>query len=443
MILSQNINIRFKALIQGIGCFVLIAFLTGCQAVDPDLLTEMIQVKKENCWPCTGYKVVWEALSNLTQNAFPKACEWALNVLGVALLFWIAFTVGKFVVALKEPNVKEFITTMATVLFKAMVVGAILLTPDNTMSVLDIVATPVLAGIVDLARGIMFADSDIAKYFSAASTYDPISTSSTLFSSDIGNQLQDIVYRIYLAFSSGIGLGARMLISMDMLSWGLGLFVMFVFFYLMLIVPLLFMETFIIIGIVFVMFPFFLVSYVFPSTKQFMKVAWDAIFVAVLQILITAVYLTVLIYVVKIYSGNFSIGKQMTDVMLLTGLKSMTTSALAFFALIYCMFKMTNDIPMITSFLANAGVNRSQILKFAQSFTSLATNAGKFIAGAAMVGTGVGSGMGSALMADSARGVAKSMRGGIFGMEGAGTADASGTTDQMRAQAGATPPPKK
>ena len=133
----------------------------------------------------------------------------------------------------------------------------------------------------------------------------------------------------------------------------------------------------------------------------------------------------------------------MTDVMLLTGLKSMTTSALAFFALIYCMFKMTNDIPMITSFLANAGVNRSQILKFAQSFTSLATNAGKFIAGAAMVGTGVGSGMGSALMADSARGVAKSMRGGIFGMEGAGTADASGTTDQMRAQAGATPPPKK
>lgn len=435
-ILKNSINIRFETLVKGLGCLLLLLFLAGCQAATTEEMIDLIRVKKENCWPCTGYKVVWEAIANITESAFPKVCEWALNFLGVALLFWIAFTVGKFIVAIKEPNIKEFITTMATVLFKAMIVGAILLTPDNTMYILDLFATPIMSAVIELARGIMFADASIAKYFSATSSYETISTSSALFASNIGNQLQDIVYRVYLAFSSGIGLGARMLISTDMLSWGLGLFVMFVFFYLMLIIPLIFMEAFLIVGVIFVMFPFFLVSYVFPSTKQFLKVAWDAIYVAVLQILITSVYLTVLIYVVKVYSKNFSIGAQYTDVMLLTGLKNMTTSGLSFFALIYCMFKMTNDIPMITSFLANAGVNRSQVMKWAQQFTSLATNAGKFIAGAAMVGTGVGSSMGSALMADSARGVAKSMKDGAFGLE-SGSNTGSTTTDQMRAQAGA------
>ncbi len=416
LILHKNINIRFESLIKGMMCMLLL-FLTGCTSATPEELRELIAVQKENCWPCTGYKVVWEALANLTNSAFPEMCGWALDFLGVALLFWITFTVGKFLVALKEPNIKDFITNMAMVLFKSFVVAVILMTPENTMYILDLIVTPTIQAFVNLARAMMFSDPELAKNFASGSSYDPITTESALFASAVGNQLQDVVYRIYLGFSSGIALGARMLISLDMLSWGLGFFVMFVFFYLMLIFPLIFMEGFIIVGIVFVMFPFFLVSYVFPATKTFPKVAWEALFVAVMQIVITCVYLTILISVVKNYSDSFSIGKQLTDFMFITGLKTMTNSALAFFALIYCMFRMASDIPVMTSFLTGT-FNRSQTLAMVKSFTGFTKHAGKFIAGAAMVGTGVGSSMGTALMSDAGREMTQDFKGAVFGVGG-------------------------
>lgn len=407
-ILKNDHNILFKALIRGVGCFMLL-LLGGCTSALPDEIQDLLTVRKENCWPCTGYKAVWEGLGSLTQSAFPTMCQIALNVLGLALLFWIAFTVGKFVVALKEPNIKDFITNIALILFKSIVVAIILLTPENTMYILELVIDPVVSGFVELSRNILFADSSIAKHFAAAASYKSIEKSSALFTSNVGNQLQDIVYRIYLGFSSGIGLGARMLISTDMLSWAMGIFIMFIFFYLMLIIPLIFMEGFIILGIVFVLFPFLLVSYVFPSTKSMLKVAWDALFIAISQMLITCIYLAVFVSVIQSRTNDFSIGKQLTDVKLLTGLKDMTTNGIAFFALIWCLFKMANDIPRMAAFLTGTQ-NRSQMMALVQRFTSIVTSAGKFVAGAALVGTGVGSGIGASMMHDGLHDAAKNVK---------------------------------
>ena len=434
-ILKSLLNIRLKTLKRGL-LFCSLLLLGGCSPAMPEEIQKLLTVQKENCWPCTGYKVVWEGIGNLTTHAFPNVCGWALNFLGVAVLFWILFTVGKFLVALKEPNIKDFFTGMVAVLFKSLIVAAILFTPENTLYILDLCVTPVIGMVVDLARGIMFADPTIAKSFAAASSYDSMTGNSPIFTAEIGNQLQDIVYRVYLGFSSGIGLGARMLVSTDVVSWGLGLFIMFVFIYLMLVIPLVFMEGFIILGIVIVMFPFFLISFIFPSTKNFMKEAWHALFIGVMQILVTCIYLAVLISVIKTYSKDFSVGKQMTDVLILTGLKSMSTNALGFFALIYCMFKMAGDIPRITSFLTGA-INRTQMMAVIGQMTGMATQAGKFIAGAAMVGTGIGSAMGSAMMADAARNAGTGMyKGGILNDSGENIG--GGDNSQRQAEAART-----
>ncbi len=410
MILGKDINMRSKYLVMGMVCLLLFA-LSGCTAALPEEIAGLVAVKKENCWPCTGYKVVWEGLAKLTNAVYPIMSGWALNFLGVALLFWLIFTVNKYIMAVKEPNIKDFISSIAMILFKAVVVAAILITPENTMAVLDLVVTPAITAFVELSKAIMFSDSGLAKNFAGKIEYEAIETSSTLFASNVGNQLQDIVYRVYLGFNSGIALGARMLISIDMVSWAMGFFTMFVFFYLMLVIPLIFMEGFIIVGIVFVMFPFFLVSYVFPVTKTYLKVAWEALFVAVMQILITCIYLTVLLSVIKTYSKDFTIGKQLTDFMFMTGLKDMTGSSLAFFALVYCIFKMANDIPSMTTFLTGS-FNRSQTVQMVRNYTGIATNAGKFVLGAAMVGSGVGAVHGKAMMTDATAGLGRSLTSG-------------------------------
>ncbi len=412
-ILTKYINIHSKSLIVGMMLLTLF-LLSGCTAAMPEEIAGLVAVKKENCWPCTGYKVVWEALGSLTNAVYPKMSGWALDFLGVALLFWLGFTVSKYIMAVKEPNIKDFLSSVAMVLFKAVVVAAILITPENTMYVLDMVVTPSITAFVNLSKAIMFSDTGLAKHFAGAAKYDDISTSSALFASNVGNQLQDIVYRVYLGFNSGIALGARMLISIDMVSWAMGFFTMFVFFYLMLVIPLLFMEAFIIVGIVFVLFPFFLVSYVFPATKSYLRVAWDALFVAVMQIVVTCIYLTVLLSVIKSYSKDFSIGKQLTDFMFMTGLKDMTGRSLAFFALVYCIFKMASDIPAMTAFLTGS-FNRGQIFQLIRGYTGIATNAGKFVLGATMVGSGIGAAQGHALMTDATTGLGRSLtNGGAF-----------------------------
>ncbi len=425
IILSQHINIRLKSLKIGM-MLLLVCLLSGCTAALPEEIAGLVAVKKENCWPCTGFKAVWEGLASLTNAIFPKMCGWALDFLGVALLFWIAFTVCKYIMAVKEPNLKDFISSIAMVLFKAVAISAVLLTPENTKYVLDLFITPAITAFVNLSRAIMFSDATLAKNFAGAIDYDTINTSTTLFASNVGNMLQDIVYRVYLGFNSGIALGARMLISIDMVSWGMGFFTMFVFFYLMLVIPMIFMEGFIIVAIVFVMFPFFLVSYVFPSTKNYLKVGWEALFVAVMQIMVTCIYLTVLLSVVKTYSKDFSIGKQLTDFMFMTNLKDMTGSSLSFFALIYCIFKMSNDIPAMTSFLAGS-FNRTQILQMVRRFSGMASNVGKFAIGASLVGSGVGATKGQAMMKDATAELGRSLtRGAAFtGGDGSGNVNRS------------------
>lgn len=424
-------------------CFV----LSGCGAVDPNDIAMFVAIKKANCWPCTAYQVVWDAIGKSVQELFPGISKLALNGLGVGLLFWLAFTIGKFIATVKEPNIKEFTTTMSTVLFKAMVVSVILATPANTLAIVDLIVTPIITSFTDLSRAVLFAEPTIAKHFAAPTFWDNVTSSVItgdvtglfggsnpsysgitkdypIFTSYLGNQVQDIIYRIYIAFNSGIALGARMAFTVDFISFITGVMIMLVFFYMMILFPLLFLEAFFMLGGIIILFPFLLAAWVFPSTKGYMKAVWDILFAATAQILITCIYVGVLVTVIKSYSSSFSLSKQLTDPALLLGLKNMSSNGLAFFALIYCMFKLSNDIPNITSFFVGE-VNRSKMLAMFQKVQSLAASAGKFVAGAALTGAGAGA-IGKGLMASAAKDTAKSVS--QFGT----AEDGSSTNDQTK-----------
>lgn len=394
--------------------------LSGCVSLNPEEIAMFVAVKKSNCWPCTAYRVVWDAIGNGVDALFPRISKLALNTLGVALLFWTAFTVGKLVATVKEPNIKEFTTNFFKVLFKAFIVSVILVTPESTLAIIDLIVTPIITSFTSLSRAVLFAEPTIAKHFAAPSSFADISKDYPIFTSYLGNQIQDIIYRIYIAFNSGIALGARMLISIDFVSWITGLFIMIVFFYMMLLFPLLFLESFFMLGAVIILFPFFLVAWIFPSTKSYANSSWGILFSAVFQILMTCVYIGILVSVIKTYSSSFSLSKQLTDPALLLGLKNMSNNGIAFFALIYCMFKLSNDIPNITDFFVGE-VNRSQILAAFSKAQSLAVSAGQFVAGAALVGTGAGAAIGKGLMTSAAAKSAKTVSEFGTGEEGSGS----------------------
>ncbi len=377
--------------------FALCFLLGGCNIFSPEDLSLLLLVTKDNCWACSAYKVVWEAIGDTVQSVFPHITVIGLNTLGVGLLFWIAFNVGKLVVAVKEPNLKEFITGFAAVLFKSFVVAVILMGSDQALQVLDMFITPIITSFVSLSTLILFSEPTIATHFAAPTSDIIITADYPIFTAHLGSLVEDVIYRIYVAFNSGMALGGRIMLSVDFVSQMTGLMVILVFFYMMLLFPMLFLESFIHLGAITVLFPLFLVAWVFPATKSYIKTAWDVLFQAMAQILITCIYIGVLVTVIKSYSSASSLSQQLTDPALLLGIKNMSNNGLAFFALIYSMFKLSNDIPKITSFFVGE-VNRSTMLKYFGRMQNVGMGMGKMVAGAALIGTGVGAASGKGLM---------------------------------------------
>ncbi len=385
--------------------------LGGCSTnIDATTITGLMLTKEENCWPCTMYKVIWEAIGQLVTKIYPLLCSNALVLLGIGLLFWICFTVGKLVGSIKEPNLKDFISNMATVIFKALVVAVILGSKDYTLYFLDLIVTTVLQAFIDLTLNVMFANPTIAKSLATGNVYmGDIASSSSIFTEDIGHQIQDLVYRIYVGFHGGMTLGVHMIFQADPALIATGLFVTIVFFYLMLIIPLLFIESFALLGAVIIFFPLILVLYVFPSTKVYVAPMWKVLFVSMGQILVTGIYMAVMIHVVQVFSDNIlSPGKILSDPLLMMNLKNMKDQFLAFCALAYIMFRMSSDIPNISSKLVG-DINRSMMLQGVTRAINLGKNIGIALGGFALAGTGVGGAIGTSMVMGAGHGMMKNI----------------------------------
>ena len=392
--------------------FALSLMLSGCAAgLTAEHLTMISVVATGGCWSCTMFKVVWEAIGNALTKTYGPCSRLAFILLGTGLLFWLTFTIGKMVASLKEPNMKDIIPKISGVLFKAMVVGVILSAPGYTIAMLDLFVTPILQVFVGLSKAVLFSDSSIAEMLTAP--FDLLSFGSheiehnyKVFTRHIGTEMQDVVYRLYLTFKDGFLLGARMLIHFEFTSILLGLMIMAVFFYFMLFFPLLLLEGFVTLGFACVFFPFFLVGWVFPSTKNYINEGFKIVVQAGAQLLVTCIYIGIVVCIIHEYAEEFSPTRFLTDPMLVLGIKNMSNNGLAFMGMLYCIFKLTNEVPNITSYFVGE-FNRSQVTKMFSKVQSAVKGVGKVVVGAAMVGTGVMSGAGKAMMVSGVKDTAK------------------------------------
>ena len=371
------------------------------------------------CWSCSVFIVTWNAIGEAFSNSYAAVTKAARLMLGVGLLFWLSFTIGKMVTQLKEPNLKDYIPKIAGILFKASCVGVILSSPSFVLTIIEFFMEPILGITIYVSRLVLPNDLNLESTILSVLNFiaNPVSSlmgtaseylfsekiqNNPVFSSEIGESLRNVLYELYNTFKGGFILGGKMMFQVNIMGVASGALILATFFYFMFYFPLLLLEGFISLGVVLILFPVFLAGWVFPSTKGYMTEIIKMIFQSVAQILITCIYIGIIVNIIDANENMFSPTKMLTDPILITGIGNMNNNGLAFFGMIFCLLKLTNDIPNITSYFVGE-MNKSIVARTFSKMQNLMASSAKMVIGTAMAGTGVLGSVGKLMVAQGGR----------------------------------------
>ena len=92
----QQISCRRNLRLFVMGISLLL--LAGC-GENPTL--QGGQENYSDCWPCAVYQATFTGLDKFLKTLINLSCDYAMTVLGIGLLFWLLFHVGKFVVTIQ------------------------------------------------------------------------------------------------------------------------------------------------------------------------------------------------------------------------------------------------------------------------------------------------------------------------------------------------------
>lgn len=388
--------------------------LTGCG--DPPSPQEELKNDIASCWPCSLYKAAFDALAKMMLNVYETTTYLGLILMGVGLLFYLAFASGKLVMSLKEPNVKEEIIKIIHVLFKALLVGAVLSLPQYVLEFCDMVLSPVILWMLELSRQILEAGSSIGGS-TALIAPESIPTANdnldfALFNGQVSYRVQDLIYRIFTALKGGMGLGLTIMQQWQINTFFIGLFVIFAFFALILIFPFAFIDAFLRIGVVVIISPFLLASWVFPATKDWIKKGWNIVFSALFNILFSCIFIGLLVSCITTYSnqympGFFNVTAQKSDPTLAQSAASLETGFFSMMLVLLSMMILAKHIPQVARFFGGDG-SGNPLVGFLGQLRQLAVSVTTIAAGAALavVTGGAGATLGKKMMKKGAKDLA-------------------------------------
>ena len=412
-------------------CMVVVLLL--CLSACGDNDTKEMQTSVENCWPCTMYKVIFETVNRLTVQLYDDIVPKAMALLGVGLLFWLSFKTGKMLVTLYEPDINEYIQSVKTVLFKAMLVGAVLLAGDKYICFLAEILQPPMLTISYFSSALLQQTIGEMKVSLPKTFITVPQESCQVFTEEVALYLQYMVYQIYVALQAGMMFGWNLLFSGHFIAAIMGLFmVMPTFFLLMIIFPLMFADSFVRLGASIVLSPFLFVAWVFPPTKNMLKPLWDVAFGSMITMMIGCIYITLAINVMQIFQENseslkgiLSQARQLADPNLELAMRRMATEAVSFMVLIFVILKFHTAVPDIAGYLGGDNT-KSSVVAFFGGIKQLAISAAMIAVGVAMSAFGIPGG--DRLIKAGAQKVKEQMTEGIknIGSETGGSSDATG-----------------
>ncbi len=417
---------------------MLCLFLTGCNdSVDAD--PNLFKPDQGNCWPCQMYMSAFLAFSATLENALPIIASNALKILPICLTFWLMYKVFPWVVSLSPPDFKKDFVVIIKVLFKTMIValffanpgyfytmiGECILQPVGTLflKVSELVlANPntlgvqtsqyaqtqntFLSGLTNLysranqsGNGVggwstaLFSGSwasDVFGNFESAfrRTYYPngravdMPTHDRMFG-QLPLQIQSVIWQIYSALWSGMGLVFQLFRSNNIAAFLSGVVLGFALCQLMVFLPLSFIDAFLRMGMGILLLPIFMLVWIFPLKifEGLGKRLVELVLAAFFDILFHCIYVAFLISVLRVYVKEkipdvFNTDFQASESHLRSSGTQLTSDFLVMFVLVYTVFKLSDKVDdMAGQFFDGAGQGTS-VKKTVGRMISLAATTG-------------------------------------------------------------------
>jgi hypothetical protein len=382
---------------------VLCLFIVSCSVGIP-IEEDEWKTTLNNCWSCSVYKTVFDAIGASIQKVFAMATNASMILLGMGLLFWILFSVSKLFISFKEPKIKEEVVKIAHVLFKALLIGAVLSSSDYLLAVIDMIVTPVITIFINMSRMIILSVNETPLVTQAISVTD----TTPIFTESLSYKMQELIYRIYATLNSGMSLATFVAQERNFMGWIIFIITWGVFVYLMLVVPFIFIDAFIRIGFVILLSPFMLVAWVFPATKKWVGKAWNIFFGGMFSLFFGCIFIAIISYMITAYSdritlGSFDLMRQTNDIELTNSFKKMEANAFAFVLLIISMAKLGLNIDTVAKAFGGDG-SKSNMGMFFGQIKDAVWNTTKIVAGLAMWVSGIGASVGKSLFESGVQG---------------------------------------
>ena len=413
--LKDRLNTLLPMMMKSVFVILFALMLSGCG--DPPSPQDQLKDDVASCWPCSLYKATFDGIGTMMMNVYETTTYLGLILMGVGLLFYLAFASGKLIMSLKEPNIKEEIIKIIHVLFKALLVGAVLSMPQYLLEFCDMVLSPVILWMLELSRQILESGASLG---GGSALISPESMSGeagnidfALFNGQVSYRVQDLIYRIYVALKGGMGLGLTIMQEMEINTFFIGIMVIFMFLALILIFPFSFIDSFLRIGLVIILSPFLLAAWPFPPTKGWIKKGWDISFSALFNLLFSCIFIGILISVITTYSnqfmpGFFSAKAQESDPDLASSAAGLETGFFSMVMLLVAMMMLAKHIPQIAKFFGGDG-SGNPLIGFLGQLRQLAINVTMIAAGAALtlVTGGAAANLGKRMMKKGAENLAQ------------------------------------
>ena len=347
--------------------------------------------KQENnysdCWPCKVYETTFDCIQRSMSKLVDLTAQNASTLLGLCLLFWLLFHVGKFIVTIRVPNMRKFVFPITTTLFKAIVVVALLYKPEGAEHCNlvdfsgDYVISPIMEFFSNVARLVLDSNPIVREATQAAATTGLAEIDTDTVFKESARTFLDIIYRIYVALKLGVSLGFTLWRQNDLAGWFFGISILCMFWVTLLVMPISLLDSIVRIMASIIVAPFALVGWVFPPTKWMLGRLWGVLFGAGLNIIFISFYIALTIYVImifaeKTYPGILGNTIQQTDPDLIEDVKTLSTGLIGFFVLILCMNKLGGHVFKFANQLGGESVEGSFVRAF-QAFKKLSIAAGK------------------------------------------------------------------
>ena len=367
----------------------------GCDSNVP-YNAKMFKASPDNCWPCQMYMQAFKAMDGVLDNSLSIICQNSLVVLELALLFWLLFRVGRIVVSFSMPDMKKELASFITVLFKAMIVALFLNTPDYLYEFFGkIVIQPIGDGFLSMANTVLSTPSDIGVNFNYNTgikwldemqdlwnkIFNPTGSSSGSVSNskmfgELAITVQQMVYQIYDALWANVGLGFQLWTMKGWSATIAGIILIGGMFWLVVMMPLSFVDAFVRIGLIIMLLPLLMVGWVFSYPPKVVQKVFHNLFAGFFDILFSCIYITFLISTFRVYENQempymFSASAQTTEGGMRTTANEFGTDFVILTMLAWAMVKLSSKIQNFSNYFFE-GAEKSSIFDAFNKIKNLA-----------------------------------------------------------------------